>query len=195
MLCTNGLYRTTPTNGRLLETSGFRGFRLVSSGNRMSRAARKADETPARISSPRPHFRRVPIGAHPRMGTRRYAFGGTAIFEACGRSASECHIGACRRGRMPTSASADTPGLSFWWRGKHAPQLVNFIIGERDQSHAPDAAKRTDHAVAKSLEHPRFRDVEMAGQLAGAEKRQVAAGFRKEYRHTPACRCQRARAG
>ena len=111
-------------------------------------------------------------------------------FEARGRSASARHIGVRQRGRVPTSASTDMPGFSFYWRGKNAPQIVHFILGERDQSHAAEPAQRTDHPVTNGPEHPRFRDVEMAGQLAGAEKRQVAAGFRKVYRHTPACRCQ-----
>ena len=47
VLCINGLYRTTPTNNRLLKTSGFSGFWQVSSGNRKACMAIKADEMPA----------------------------------------------------------------------------------------------------------------------------------------------------
>ena len=76
---------------------------------------------------------------------------------------------------------------------KSAAQLIEFIIGQRDDGRATDLADGADDALTNRFEHLRFRDVQQAGEFARAQEREIVARTWKVNGHTPSCRCQRQR--
>ena len=72
-----------------------------------------------------------------------------------------------------------------------AAQLIEFILGQRDDGRATDLADGADDALTNRFEHLRFRDVQQAGEFARAQEREIVARTRKVNGHAPSCRCQR----
>jgi len=68
---------------------------------------------------------------------------------------------ACAHADVPITASGD----GAMWRAlrrdgmKFAAQLIEFIIGQRDDCRATDLADGADDALTNRLEHLRFWDV------------------------------------